>query len=222
MNKKRVIVIGSGFGGLAISARLAAKGYEVLIFEKLYSPGGRAYTFKIGDFYFDGGPTVITATPLFDEIFELAGKNRKDYVEFIPVNPYYRIFNYDKNYLDYNGDIEFVLKEIEKFNPEDKQGYLKLLESVYPMFKKGFFELSIKPFNSFIDMLSIVPNLVKFRAHRSVYNFVSSLIKNEFLRRCFSFHPLLIGGNPFRASCIYSLIHSLEREWGIVYLKRRN
>ena len=139
MGKKRVIVIGSGFGGLAISARLAAKGYETLVFEKLDAPGGRAYTFKIEDFYFDGGPTVITATILFDEIFKLAGKNRENYVEFIHVDPYYRIFNHEKNYLDYNKDIEFVLKEIEKFNPEDKRGYLKLLELVYPMFKKGFF-----------------------------------------------------------------------------------
>ena len=219
MSKKRVIVIGSGFGGLAVAARLAATGYEVSVFEKLDAPGGRAYTFKIGDFYFDGGPTVITAPPIFDEIFELAAKNREDYVEFIPVNPYYRIFKYDKNYLDYNGDVNFVLKQIEKFNEKDKQGYIKLLELVYPMFKKGFFELSIKPFNSFIDMLSIVPDLVRFGAHRSVYKFVSSLIQDDFLRRCFSFHPLLVGGNPFRASCIYSLIHSLEREWGVFYPK---
>lgn len=217
--KPQTIVIGTGFGGLAVAARLAARGHEVLIFEKLDKPGGRAYAFEQDGFVFDGGPTVITAPFLFDEIFELAGRRREDYVTFLPVDPYYRIFNHDGRYFDYNGDIDFVLSQIEKFNPADKEGYLRFLDAIKPIFEKAFLELAHKPFLQITDMLRIVPDLVKLQAYRSVYGFVSRFFQDEFLRRCFTFHPLLIGGNPFTTPSMYAMIHYLEREWGIWYAK---
>jgi len=80
--KEKVIIIGSGFGGLGAGARLAAQGFQVDIFDKQDKPGGRAYVFEQNGFKFDGGPTVITAPFMFDDIFEMAGRRREDYVEF--------------------------------------------------------------------------------------------------------------------------------------------
>ena len=219
MTNQNAIVIGSGFGGLAVAARLAARGIQVDIFEKMDKPGGRAYVFEKNGFQFDGGPTVITAPFLFDELFEVAGRRREDYVEFISVDPFYRIFDHNGRYFEYNGDLDFVLGQIEKWNPADKDGYRRFLDTTKAIFQKGFIELADEPFLSVGDMLKVAPDLIKLQSYRSVYGYVSQFIENEFLRRCFTFHPLLIGGNPFNSSSIYAMIHYLEREWGVWYAR---
>jgi phytoene desaturase len=215
--KKRIAVIGSGFGGLATASRLLSRGHDVTIYEKLDKPGGRAYVFEINGFRFDAGPTVITAPFLFDELFEAAEQKRSDYIEFVPCQPFYRIFGHQGEQFDYNADLDFTLNQINKINPADKAGYVKFIESTKPIFDKGFTELADKPFLSVMDMVRVIPDLIKLKSHQSVYKYVSKFIKNEFLRRCFSFHPLLVGGNPFDTTSIYSMIHYLEREWGVHY-----
>lgn len=217
--KEKVIIIGSGFGGLGAAARLAAQGYEVEIFEKRDQPGGRAYVYEMDGFKFDGGPTVITAPFMFDDIFEMAGRKREDYVEFVPLDPFYRIFDHHGQPFDYNDDPEFIGQQIEQRSPADRSGYHRFMESTKAIFNKGFVELADKPFLNVKDMLKVAPDLIRLQSHKSVYRYVSKFIKDEFLRRCFSFHPLLIGGNPFDSSSIYAMIHYLEREWGIHYAK---
>jgi len=214
---KKIIVIGSGFGGLATASRLLSQGFDVELFEKRDKLGGRAYVYEKEGFTFDGGPTVITAPFLFDEIFEAAGKHRKDYIEFVPCDPFYRIFDKDGNAFNYNGDHDFVLSEIEKWNPSDKEGYTKFLESTKAIFQKGFTELADKPFLSIWDMLKVAPDLIKLQSYKTVYQYAAQFIENDFLRKCFSFHPLLVGGNPFQTTSIYAMIHYLEREWGVHY-----
>lgn len=213
----KIIVIGSGFGGLGAAIRLAAAGHEVEILEKRDKPGGRAYVYEINGFKFDGGPTVITAPFMFDDLWAAAGKKREDYVQFVPCNPFYRIFDWNGRAFDYNGDEQFILSQIEKWNPEDRLGYQQFMATTKAIFQKGFVELADKPFLQFTDMLKVAPDLIKMQSYLSVYNYASQFIKDDFLRRCFSFHPLLIGGNPFDAPSIYAMIHYLEREWGIHY-----
>jgi len=215
MNKK-IIVIGSGFGGLGAAARLAARGNDVTLFEKRDKLGGRAYVYEINGFKFDGGPTVITAPFLFDEIWELAGKQRSDYFEIVPCHPFYRIFDHKRDHFDYSDNHEFTLNEIERWHPADKAGYERFLSTTKDIFDTGM-ALIDQPFLNVMDMVKVVPDLVRLQSYRSVYNYVSRFIENDFLRRCFSFHPLLIGGNPLDAASLYVLIHYLEREWGVHY-----
>jgi phytoene desaturase len=215
--KKKIIVIGSGFGGLAAAIRLAAQGHQVEIFEKRDKLGGRAYVYELNGFKFDGGPTVITAPFLFDELFELAGKRREDYFQFTPCDPFYRIYNHQGRAFDYNGDEQFILSQIEQWNPTDKAGYQKFMQTTKAIFQKGFVELADQPFLTLWDMLKVAPDLIKLQSYLSVYNYAGQFVQDEFLRRCFSFHPLLVGGNPFDSPSIYAMIHYLEREWGIHY-----
>lgn len=212
----KIIVIGSGFGGLSAAARLAAQGHDVTLFEKRDKLGGRAYTYEMNGFKFDGGPTVMTAPWLFDEIWEAAGKNREDYFTLVPVDPFYRIFDHNGKGFDYNGDHEFILSQIDQWNPRDKEGYTRFIETTKEIFETGM-ALIDTPFLSVIDMMKVAPDLIRLQSYLSVYAYVSKFIENEFLRRCFSFHPLLIGGNPMNAASLYVLIHYLEREWGIHY-----
>ncbi|MBD3616781.1 MAG: phytoene desaturase [Gracilimonas sp.] len=215
--KKKIIVIGSGFGGLGAASRLLSAGHEVTILEKRDKLGGRAYVYEKNGFKFDGGPTVITAPFMFDDIFEAAGKKREEYVKFVPCDPFYRIFDAEGKHFDYNNDHEFTLEEIRKQNPDDVEGYEKFLGTTKAIFDKGFVELADKPFLKFTDMLKVAPDLIKLQSYKTVYKYVAQFIKDEFLRRCFSFHPLLVGGNPFDTTSIYAMIHYLEREWGVHY-----
>ncbi|MDZ7772278.1 MAG: phytoene desaturase [Balneolaceae bacterium] len=216
---KDIIVIGSGFGGLAAASRLLSRGHRVRLFEARDDLGGRAYTYHIDGFTFDGGPTVITAPFLFDEIFEAAGRRREDYFELIPCDPFYRIFGPGGRIFNYNGDHDFVLSEIEKVNPSDAEGYTRFLRSTRDIFQKGFVELADQPFLSLWDMIKVAPDLLRLKSHQTVFDYVSRYIEDDFLRQCFSFHPLLVGGNPFDTTSIYAMIHYLEREWGVWYAK---
>jgi phytoene desaturase len=215
MSKKKVVIIGTGFGALGTASRLLSQGFDVELFEKRDAAGGRGYVYKQDGFKFDGGPTVITAPFMFDDIWELAGKKRSDDVTFVPCDPFYRIFDHHGTPFDYNGDEAFILDQIDKWSPEDKEGYQKFIKTTKPIFDKGFTELADKPFLKITDMLKVVPDLIKLGSHKSVYKYAAGFVKNEFLRRVFSFHPLLVGGNPFDTTSIYAMIHYLEREWGV-------
>ena len=203
---KKIIVIGSGFGGLAASLRLKAKGFDVTLVEKHPDLGGRARVFKRGEFTYDGGPTVITAPYLFNELFELFNKKITDYVDIIPLNLWYRFIFSDGQTFDYSGDEKSMEREVKKFSEKDFKGYNDLVSFTEKIFNKGFTDLSDKPFNSFTFMLKQVPSLISLKSYKSVYQLVSSYISNEKLRRVFSMHPLLVGGNPFTTTSIYTLI----------------
>jgi phytoene desaturase len=213
----KIVVIGSGFGGLSAAIRLAIRGYEVEVFEGRDKPGGCAYVYTQNGFTFDGGPTVITAPFMFDDLWTLAGKRREDAVRFVPCDPYYRIFDSTGRAFDYNGDEIFILDEIARWNAQDRAGYQRFMATTQLIFQKGFVELADQPFLNWTNMLKVAPDLIHLQSYKSVYRYVSQYIKDDFLRRCFSFHPLLIGGNPFDAPSIYAMIHYLEREWGIHY-----
>lgn len=213
----KIIVIGSGFGGLGAAIRLAARGHQVTILEKRNKPGGRAYVYDINGFKFDGGPTVITAPFMFDDLFAAAGRRREDYFDLVACDPFYRIFDANQRPFDYNGDEQFILNQIEARHPGDKDGYQQFMKTTKAIFQKGFVELADKPFLHLTDMLKVAPDLIRMQSYKSVYSYVSQFVKDDFLRQAFSFHPLLIGGNPFDAPSIYAMIHYLERQWGIHY-----
>jgi phytoene desaturase len=211
----KAIVVGGGLGGMAAALRLRKRGYDVTIIDKQDKLGGRAYVFKRGGYTFDAGPTVITAPFLFDELFELFGKKREDYVKFVPLYPWYRVQFADGSFFDYGGTIEQTLDQIRKFSPEDCEGYLRFLEHSKKIFDVGFTQLGDKPFDTFWSMIKCAPDLIKLGNWRTVWQMACKYIKNDKLRRVFSFQPLLVGGNPFNTTSIYSLIHYLEREWGV-------
>ncbi len=211
----RIIVIGSGFGGLGAAIRLQTQGHEVTILEKRDKPGGRAYVYEQDGFRFDGGPTVITAPFLIDELFQGAGRVTDDYVKLVPVDPFYRIFFADGTHFDYSGDSERMAAQIEQLNPADVAGYHEFVRWSERVFDKGFTELADVPFSRPWDMIKIIPEMVRLRSYRSVYGFISQFVEDEKLRQILSFHPLLVGGNPFQTTSIYTLIHFLERKWGV-------
>ncbi|MDJ0612847.1 MAG: phytoene desaturase [Rhizobiaceae bacterium] len=217
-NKPHVVVIGAGFGGLAAGLRLLARGYRVTIAEKLEQAGGRASVFRQNGFVFDAGPTIVTAPFVFEELWELFGKEMADYVTLKPLDPFYRIRFDDGDVFTCNGDADFMRSEIERFNPDDVKGYEQFLIESEANYKIGFEMMGMEPFSHVTDMLRFLPQLISHRADRSVYAHVAKHISHEKLRIALSFHPLFVGGNPLRVTSIYSLIAYLERNWGVHYV----
>jgi phytoene desaturase len=209
-----IIVIGSGFGGLTTAIRLQAQGHQVTIIEKRDKPGGRAYVYEQDGFIFDGGPTIITAPWLINDLFTLCGKKAADYVKIVPIDSFYNIRFEDGSVFHYNADRENLLSQIRSFNPSDVNGYLRFACAGEKIFKTGF-ELIDQPFTTLSSMLKVLPDLTRLQAQKSVAALVNQYIKDERLRQVFSFHPLLIGGNPFQCTSIYALIHTLEQRFGV-------
>ncbi len=216
-SRGRAAVVGSGFGGLAAAIRLQAMGFETTCFEARDKPGGRAYVYNDAGFTFDAGPTVITAPHCIEELFDLSGRSMDDYVELMPVDPMYRLQWHDGASFDYVSDESGLIQQIEKLSPSDVSGYRRFAEYSKRVFHRGYEELGAVPFLRFSDMVRVAPQLARLRADRSVYSTVSRFIKDEHLRQAFSFHPLLVGGNPYDTSAIYTLIHWIERQWGVFF-----
>ena len=211
------IVIGSGFGGIAAALRLRSKGYEVTLIEKHPDLGGRARVFRRNGFIYDGGPTVITAPYLINELFELFQKDPKNYIKLSPLKIWYQFIFEDKSKFNYSGDEIEMKKQIKGINEDDVKGYERLVNFTKKIFDKGFTELADVPFDKPFVMMQQLPALLKLKSYKSVYSLVSTYIKNEKLRRMLSMHPLLVGGNPFTTTSIYGLILYLEKKWGIHY-----
>lgn len=214
-NEARAVVIGSGFGGLAAAVRLGARGYRVTVYEKLDAPGGRAYVYRQDGFTFDAGPTIITAPFLLEELWNLCGRRLADDVELRAMQPFYRIRFDDGDHFDYSGDDEAMHAEISRFDRADVAGYERFLEASARLYGVGFDELLHFSFDTLWRMLSTVPDLVRLEAYRSVHGLVAKHIRHPKLRMVFSFHPLLIGGNPFDTTAVYALIAQLERRFGV-------
>ena len=215
MDRKKVVVIGAGFGGLALAIRLQSAGMQTTLVEKRDKVGGRAYVYKDEGFVFDAGPTVITDPSALEELFALSGRRMADYVTLVPVDPFYQLRWEDGTVFDYGNDQDALDRQIRALSPDDVAGYQRFLAYSRAVFDEGYVKLGAVPFLSFRDMIKAGPQLARLQAWRNVYAQVSTFIANEKLRQAFSFHSLLVGGNPFSTSSIYTLIHALERRWGV-------
>ena len=213
--KPHAVVVGSGFGGLAAAVRLGARGYQVTVLEQLDAPGGRAYVYRQDGFTFDAGPTIVTAPFVLEDLWRLCGRELAQDIDLRPVSPFYRIRFDDGTVFDYSGDKAAMRAEIARLSPADTANYDGFMAMSERIFRYGFEKLGHVPFNSWTDMARVAPKMLELQSLRSVYGLVSSYFKDPRLRVVFSFHPLLVGGHPFRVSSMYCLIEFLQQKWGV-------
>ena len=209
------LVIGAGFGGLAAAIRLSVRGYRVTIVDRLDQPGGRARVHHLDGWVFDAGPTLVTAPFLFEELWALCGRDMHDAVDLRATEPFYRIRFDDGDTFEYSGDLQRMRDEIARVSPSDLAGYDAFLHKSEEIYRVGFERLGHVPFGSMLDMARVAPAMVQLDSHLSVHRLVSRYVRSEKLRQVLSFHPLLVGGNPYRTTSIYALIAFLERKWGV-------
>ncbi len=215
MPRRRVVVIGAGFGGMAAALRARALGHDVTLVERLGQLGGRARRLSQDGFTFDAGPTVITAPFLLEELFALFDERLSDHVALLAVSPFYRIAFADGRHFDYDGDARAMRERVRAFSPTDVAGYERLLARAARLYAIGYERYGAQPFHRLSTMLRAFPAILRLGGHRSVSSLVASCLRDPSLRRVFSLQPLLVGGHPFHTSGIYALIQHLERRWGV-------
>jgi len=216
-SRPHAVVIGSGFGGLAAAIRLGARGYRVTVVEKLDAPGGRAYVYRQDGFTFDAGPTIITAPYLLEELWTLCGRRMADDVELRRIDPFYRIRFDDGTVFNATADYDAMRAEVARIEPDDVPGFERFIRESERIYEVAFHQLGDQPFHKLATLLRSAPDLLRLGGHRTVYAKVSKYFRNETLRIAFSFHPLLIGGNPFTTTAYFCLVGHLERLHGVHY-----
>lgn len=216
---KRAVVVGAGFGGIALAIRLQRAGVQTTLVEKRDKPGGRAYVWHEQGFTFDAGPTVITDPACLEDLFEGTGRSLSDYAELLPVDPFYRLCWEDGASFDYNNDQAAMERQIAAFNPADVEGYDRFHQYSEALYQEGYVKLGAVPFQSFWSMIKAAPELARLESWNSVHAMVARHIKDPHLQQAFSFHTLLVGGDPFKTSSVYALIHALERRGGVWFAK---
>ena len=214
-NAPVALVIGSGFGGLAAAVRLAARGWRVQVLEKLDVPGGRARVHHVDGYTFDAGPTIITVPFLLDELWALAGRTLSDDIELRRLDPFYRVRFPDGDHFDYSGDPDRMLAEVLRIDPSAGPGYEAFMAEADLCYRLGFEALGCKAFDRIGDLLKAVPSMARMKGWNSLHAMVARHIKHPKLRQAMSLQSLLIGGNPFSVTCVYSLINALERLYGV-------
>tara|TARA_R110000782_G_scaffold117364_4_gene207724 strand:+ start:35727 stop:37241 length:1515 start_codon:yes stop_codon:yes gene_type:complete len=216
---KKAIIIGAGFGGLALAIRLQSAGISTTVVEARDKPGGRAYYWQRDGFTFDAGPTVITDPECLAQLWRLTGHEMAQDVTLDPVKPFYRLNWPDGTNFDYGNDETALRQEIAKLDAGDLAGYQRFCEYSAGVYHEGYEKLGHVAFLDFASMVKAAPALMQYQAWRSVYSMVSSFVKNEKLREALSFHTLLVGGNPMSTSAIYALIHKLEKDGGVWFAR---
>ena len=217
---KKIVVIGSGFGGLAVAIRLQSRGYEVTIMEKNQMVGGHAYQFKKNGYTFDMGPSLVTAPDIIQKVFQVAGKKMENYLDLIALDPFYRIYFHDGSFLDYTGNSERMKAQMRQFNSHDAENYDRFIEKTALLYQAVITDgLGSKPFSDWGTMLNFLPQALKLNALVSAYTFAKKYFKDPRHRFAFSFHPLFIGGSPFRAPAVYQMIPYLEKKGGVWFTR---
>jgi len=215
----KVTIIGSGFGGLSLAIRLQSRGFNVTIFEKNAKVGGHAYQLKKNGYTFDMGPSLVTAPDIIQKVFESAGRKMEDYLDLVYLDPFYRIYFHDKTFIDYNADADFMKKQMAEFNPKDVENFDAFMDYTRKMYDEVITNgLGAKPF-TLKKMLQFMPKALGLKALNSTYSVVSKYFKDEKNRFTFSFHPLFIGGSPFRSPAVYLMIPYLEKHGGVWFSK---
>ncbi|MEI7784337.1 MAG: phytoene desaturase [Betaproteobacteria bacterium] len=213
--RPRALVIGSGFGGLAAAIRLQLRGWQVTVLEKLDAPGGRAYVHRVDGHVFDAGPTIITVPALLEELWQLAGRRMADDVTLKQLDPFYRIRFDDGDHFDYSGDIDRMRAEVRRICPSDAAGFENFMREADDCHRRGFEVLGTRPFNTVFDLLQAIPSIARMRGWRNLHQMVAGHLKHPKLRMAMSLQSLLIGGNPYSVTCVYSLVNALERKFGV-------
>lgn len=218
---KKVIIIGAGIGGLSTALRLLKNGYEVEIYEKDETIGGRVNIIETETFRFDLSASILMLPDLYKEIFSYVNKDYQDYLEFIQLDPIYRLFLADKTVLDFNNNISSLTINLEEISKEDSLGYFKFISDVYEKYliaNEHFLQKSQDNSKDFFNLETLIKAL-KINTLSTSYDYISKYIKNEKLREFLAFQAMYIGMSPFDGPNIYTLIPVVSQIYGLWYLK---
>jgi phytoene desaturase len=213
-----IIVIGSGVGGLAAAIRLLAAGMRVTVLEGQPEPGGRAGRIREGGFTFDTGPSLITMPELIAELLALAGTSTQRELRLHALDPFYRIaWDGDARSFHFSGNRDAMREQIAQFSTADRDRYDAFVAATRRIYEEAILTAGQQSFLHRTAMLALLPRLLRLGALRSVAGFVGKYFCEPHIRQAFDFHPLFLGGSPFRVPAVYAALAYLQIAGGVWY-----
>jgi len=216
---KKIIVIGSGFAGLATATCLADRGYDVTILEKNSVPGGRARQFKEAGFTFDMGPSWYWMPEVFDEYFELFGKKTADYYDLKRLDPSYAIYFGKDDIMKVPAKLEELYTLFESHEPGSSENLKKFLKEAQYKYQVGMNEFVFKPGHSIFEFadVRVLKSLFRLQLFQPMSTHVRKLFKNEKLIKLLEFPVLFLGATPQNTPALYSLMNYADLSLGTWY-----
>ncbi|MEU2224913.1 phytoene desaturase family protein [Streptomyces sp. NPDC018347] len=214
-----VVVVGAGLAGLSAALHLLGAGRRVTVVERGALPGGRAGLLRLGGYRVDTGPTVLTMPHLADEAFAAVGDSLRRRVELVPLHPAYRACFADGGTLDVHTDADAMTAEVERFaGPGEAAGYRRLrawLERLHRAQMRRFIDAN---FDSPLNLLNAdLARLAALGGFGRLDARIGHFLKDERLRRVFTFQSLYAGVPPARALAAYAVIAYMDTVAGVYF-----
>jgi phytoene desaturase len=219
IEKRKVVIVGAGPGGLVTGMLLANKGFDVVMLEKNASPGGRNAAIQVGDFKFDTGPTFLMMKFVLDSIFRAVGRNVDECLTFTRLTPMYRLHFADSQ-VDITDDHQAMKQEIDRFFPGEARRFDQFMEKEDWRFRK-LFKCLIREYNTPFSMVNknILTSLPAFSLTRSLYDALGDYFPSERLRIMFTFQSKYLGMSPWKCPALFTMIPYVEHAYGIYHVQ---
>jgi phytoene desaturase len=216
---KKVIVIGSGFAGLAAACSLAADGFKVTVLEKNAVPGGRARKFTQDGFMFDMGPSWYWMPDVFEQFFARFGKKVSDYYQLTRLDPSYRVWFGEHDKMDVPANMEALEAMFEHYEPGSTPQLRKFLKEAGYKYQVGMNDFVRKPSLSILEFADwrIVKSMFRLQMFTSMTKHVQKLFKHEKLIKLLEFPVLFLGAKPQNTPALYSLMNYADMQLGTWY-----
>lgn len=219
MSKKRINIIGAGFSGISAAANLAAMGYEVDVYEKNSLPGGRARKLEEEGYRFDMGPTWYWMPEVFENFFQRFGKKVSDFYELKRVDPGYRMFFGENDYVDIPADTDDLYQLFESIESGAGKKLEKFLKKAEFKYNVGINKLVHLPGNSYFELMrwDLITGLLKLDFFKSVSSYVRREFKDPRLRQILEFPVIFLGATPQNTPALYTLMNYADLKLGTWY-----
>jgi phytoene desaturase len=223
LRNKRVVIIGAGFGGLAVANILAKAGAQVSVFEKNKQPGGRAGFFKAKGFRFDSGPSWYLMPEVFEHYFELLDESVSQWLSLVRLDPAYQALFEDKSSILVQSDRIQTKKSFETIEAGSGQrltDYLKDAERVYNLAMKHFLYSNFASPKNLVhrDIMRSMPGLIS-ALNLPLDKHVSRYFADPRLKQILEYSMVFLGTSPFEAPSMYRLMSHLDFNQGVFYPK---
>lgn len=218
---KRVNVVGAGTAGLAAAVRLQTEGYDVHLYEKNSKIGGKMYQINEEGYRFDVGPTIVMTPDIYNEVFEYAGRDPKDYIPMKKLNPMMGVTYRDGKEFTLSNDLVELMEILENESEEDAAGFMRYMTDIYERYLVAKNKILNKPYRKLTDFINpqSLIDIYNLKTFDNAYNEMGKYIKNDYLKQMFAFQTLYIGISPHSGPSLYNMIPMLQMFYGIWHIK---